>query len=230
MLTQSKPSEQNMAKRTEMDAKERSLVERAHATLASGSFTERDVLVLLMLLRRHAAPKSPVREFADFVAHRDKDRGILKDFLRGIQLALHADQSGSNRPVTFQVLTNRDIHSVFNAVFASLGLNPIDEELANRIAVCIIALLQSVRIETYQQQPVRGLSVEVSSDSIGLFGHSTIPAGHVLRFPVLLAENRGYELSVAMASKPVPFLSCDHVIEACCLNGQFIIAQRPDRV
>ena len=61
-----------------MDAKERWLIEQTLVTLEAGTFSERDVLALLILLRRHAQPTSVIREFGDFVAHREKDRGILK--------------------------------------------------------------------------------------------------------------------------------------------------------
>lgn len=41
-----------------IDAKERWLLEQVLATVRSGHFSERDVLELLILLRRHAASKS----------------------------------------------------------------------------------------------------------------------------------------------------------------------------
>jgi hypothetical protein len=74
-----------------MDTKERWLIEQARATLEAGTFTERDVLGLLILLRRHAQLKSVVREIGDFVAHRERDRGILQTYLRHIQAVLTGD-------------------------------------------------------------------------------------------------------------------------------------------
>lgn len=61
-----------------MDAKEQFLIEQLTDTILSGPFSERDVLALLILLRRHAKQESVIREFGDFVAHREKDRGWLQ--------------------------------------------------------------------------------------------------------------------------------------------------------
>jgi hypothetical protein len=51
-----------------MDAKERFLIEQLHSTLLSGSFTERDILAFLIVLRNHAKDDNVVREVGDFVA------------------------------------------------------------------------------------------------------------------------------------------------------------------
>jgi len=139
-----------------MDAKERWLIEQTRSTLESGSFSEHDVLGLLILLRRHAPACSAVREFGDFVAHREKDRGILHTYLCRIQTALNGTAAPHDQPLTLPIFTSSDIHASLNELLTSLGISPIDAELGNRLAVCIISLLQSVKVDTQLNTPALG--------------------------------------------------------------------------
>ena len=210
-----------------MDTKERWLIEQARATLEAGTFTELDVLGLLILLRRHAQPTSVVREFGDFVAHREKDRGILQTYLRHIQAVLKGDAVPDYQPVKHQVITSNDIYTAFNDLFSSLGFGPIGTELGNRLAVCIITLLQSVKVHTSSNTPALGFVVQMSSFKIVLMGLGEVPAGHVIGFPMLIADNNGYEASLAMASPPVEsLLGGDLIVEAYCQDDVFRIKQR----
>ena len=54
-----------------MDSKEKHLVDELCRRCTQQIFHERDVLALLILLRGHSAAESPVRELADFIAHRE---------------------------------------------------------------------------------------------------------------------------------------------------------------
>jgi hypothetical protein len=77
-----------------MDAKEQSLVRDIHRKVTEHTFHERDVLALLILLRAWAPQKSAVHELADFVAHREKDRGGLKDYVAHVSEYLKAQATG----------------------------------------------------------------------------------------------------------------------------------------
>ena len=211
-----------------MDTKELWLLERTLATLQSGSYSERDVLALLILLRAHAADKSPIREFGDFVAHRRKDRGILQTFLGRVRSALLNPPPVGVQPssISFPVYTSATIHAALNDVFAALGLSSMDVELANQIMVCVISLFQSVEVETEPNTPVHGFAVGISSTNIALLGHGTVKAGHVFDFPLLVAENNGYERSLAVGPRVQFLMRCDLIVEAYCSGGKFAIEQR----
>ena len=59
---------------TDMDAKEIFLVQKIYKKIVNSSYNEFDIYALLMLLRQHVK-NGPIREFGDFIAHREKDRG-----------------------------------------------------------------------------------------------------------------------------------------------------------
>jgi len=124
-----------------MDDKERYMVEQIHTVLLSGSFHEQDILRLFIILRNQARKGSLVEEFGDFVAHREKDRGLLKSSMKSAMSALV-----NKTEVDFPQINTSEIHNALNGTFKSLGLQEIDERLANQITVCLISLLQFVKV------------------------------------------------------------------------------------
>ena len=208
------------------DEKEKWLIAQVRDAITCGTYSERDVLCLLILLRRHAAPRSAAREFGDFVAHREKDRGILREYLHRVQEAFHSPPNLVPQ-IKLPVFSVTDVTSSINQVLAAFGLPPFEAETGNQIAVCIISLLQEVRIDTPQKSPVDYLAVAISTSHIALMGRSTVTAGHVFSFPLLVAENHVYEFSLAHEDAPdVSYLStCNFVVKTYCIAGAFQFEQ-----
>ncbi len=211
-----------------MDTKEHWLIEEALATITSGSFSEQDVLALLILLRRHCPPRTPVREFGDFVAHREKDRGILQEFLNRVQLRFHDREPADVEPPRLPVFTAEEIEQSLNDVLERNGFATVDREVANRIIVSIISLLQYVQVETELGSPVRGFAVGISTSQVALLGHGTVPPRlHVFQFPLLIANNNGYEFSLAHPDAPKVdlFMPFDGLVQTYSSKGEFRIEQ-----
>jgi hypothetical protein len=207
-----------------IDGKEHFLIEEALSCVRSDAFTELDVLALLMLLRRHASQDSAVREFGDFIAHRERDRGLLQKYVALWQSALLPNRINPIGNIEVPALTSTDLHASFNDVLVQVGLEQIEEELANRITVCIISLLQAVRVKSQMRVAVQGFEVAMSSNYIFLRGHGVVAGGHTFAFPILSAFNRGYERSLSIMSVAAP-ITCDHIVQAFCSRGKFEIAQ-----
>ena len=205
-----------------MDAKERWFIKQLHSAILSGSFAERDVLALLITLRNHAEQGNLVREFGDFVAHREKNRGVLQKYLHSVQSALGAELATNGEPTSFTVLSFESVRNSFNEVFRSLELPELDAELANQITVCIISLLQSVEIKAGSPTSVPKLLVGISCEYIALLGQGKLAAGHIMVFPILMARNNYVELP----SSSTEYMILDRVVEACSINGDFRFAQR----
>ena len=177
-----------------MDDKERYMVKQIHAILLSGSFHEQDVLRLFIILRNQSRKGSLVEEFGDFVAHRERDRGLLKASMKCAMSALV-----NKTEVDFPQIKTQEIHSALNETFKSLGLQEIDERLANQITVCLISLLQFVKfvpsekeIQSFTSEFEYKLSVCISNQHIFLYGEGKLPAGHSILIPLLVANNNSY--------------------------------------
>jgi hypothetical protein len=174
-----------------MDPKERFILADLHTKIISGSFTERDVLELFIILRDHAKKDSLVAEFGHFVAHRERNQGKLKTVIENFQSNL------DNRTVGgIQVITQAEIHKSLNEILQDLRLPEISVEVANQIMVCIISILQSAMIKIKRASGVVDveLSVEISMQYIYLFGKAYLPTSWY-KFPVLMADNDSYILT-----------------------------------
>ena len=205
-----------------MDIKEKFLIEKMHSTICSGNFHELDVLTLLILLRPHVEKKSHIMEFSDFVAHRERDRGLLQEFLKCFQCVLCGNSNNLN---VKSVVTNKQIRDSFNEVFRKINLPEFSDELANQVTACIISLLQSVKI-TLPNSQTSNLAVGISSKHIELRGSGTVPAGHVVDLPILIAQNCLADAS----SYPSSCMRPEYVIEAYSKNGRLNLEQRSYRV
>lgn len=213
-----------------MDTKEHWLIKEILADLRACSFCERDVLSLLILLREHADGSSPVREFGDFIAHRDRDRGVLFEFLKRVQQRLLGQESAQEEPPHLPVFTIAEIASSLNSILSDHGFEILDAELTNQVIVCIITLLQGIKIQTKVDSPtsVRGFAVGVSSNELGLLGYGIDAEGNSFYFPMLIAQNNGYDYSLAQPDSPViPMLiPIENIVVASCVDGVFGIEQQ----
>ena len=164
------------------------MLEQLHSKIFSGSFTERDVLELFIILRDHAKKDSLLAEFGHFVAHRERNQGKLKTIIENVQSNLD-NQVQAGIPL----ITQTDIQDLLNEIFQTLNLPEISAEAANQITVCIISLLQAAIIKIRRASGAVDveLSVATSIQYIYLLGKAHLPAG-VVMFPLLTADNDAY--------------------------------------
>jgi len=204
-----------------MDSKEQFLIREIHSAIVSGSFDERDILALLILLRRHYKKGTPILEFGDFVAHRDKDKGVLKEFLDRLHVVLQGKTPADGKGAVFPIYEVSEIRDSLNEAFRHLGHQIIDDKAANQITVCIISLLQSVSVDASDGEPARKLMVGITSDTVSLLGSGRTHRGHVVELPVLVAQSD---------FDPFPDLegrmTLDRILSVQAINGKLVIAQQ----
>lgn len=177
-----------------MDPKEAMLFKDVYDKLGSLSFDEKDIYALMILVRDSSKGHEPVVwELANFVAHRDRDRGELCDVLSRTKSFFNAD--GINLGDKFKVkpvFNDREIKDSFSSLFGRLGFAPVCDEAANGILLCIISLLHTVRIMKDGAE-VGVLLFAYDKQYVYLFGRFSVQNwarfGH-LQVPVLQIENR----------------------------------------
>jgi hypothetical protein len=203
-----------------MDAKERWLVEQLMSVIKSGTFTERDILALLIVLRNHAKGDNVIREFGDFVAHREKDRGWLQKYVHEVKIGLANGDLPQNIPIA-----NKHVQEDLNQVLILLKLPEVNEELANQITICIISLLQSVQVKIKEQKvtTLLKLHVGVGRDKIWLIGEAPNPGGMLFFFPIMFGQNR----YLPGIDYDYPPKKMDQLVEAFSLNGRLRLEPRP---
>lgn len=184
-----------------MDYKEAHLLAHFHRRLAGDVFDETDVFGFLTILRQHAPARSPTREFGDFLAHRDRDRGIFRAFLlaaleqfnasSAIASSAPAAPADFRRALTVQPLFSEAmILADVNTLLGRLGRNPLDTVLAEPMTACIISLLQSARLVDDSGNNLGTLQAVLDEERLGLFAGLLRSDGTQVVVPVLTTPNR----------------------------------------
>jgi hypothetical protein len=201
-----------------MDRKERWQASRLHAQIVQGTFTEEDVFALLMILREYSARGSPLRECADFIAHREKDRGQVFEYLERTKTVL--DNLG--KPSTVPIFSLAELKACLDSCLAQFGLAAIDEPMVNYVLICIISLLQDVRLVKRDGTSVGVLEVAISKTDVVLLGNVRLDSKpvHVV-FPALVAANDF--MVIPEASTPIVL---EGISWAGCQNGKMSLVQQ----
>jgi hypothetical protein len=177
-----------------VDTKEATIIKTFYDKLVSLSFDERDVFSFLIVLRPYSQKGSPVYEFSNFVAHRDKDRGHIYDYLLASKSFFN--QVGTKLGDIHElksVFTEKEIHDSIDSVVTGLGLAPISDEVSYALQLCIISLLQDVTISDKTGTQIGKLLFAFDKDTIylmGLFSVNDVPPYSHLQVPVLTMNNR----------------------------------------
>lgn len=205
-----------------MDRKEGWQVSRLHAQIVQGTFSEEDVFALLMLLREYSAKGSPIRECADFIAHREKDRGQVFEYLERTKHVLDNLGKVSTVLQIKPVFSLPEMKDCLDSCFVRFGLPSLGPQWVDRIMVCIISLLQDVRLVRRDGTPVGVLEVALSKTEVILLGKVRLDSKpvHVV-FPALVATNDF--IDIPGASVPIVLAG---IAWAGCENGTMSLVQK----
>jgi hypothetical protein len=225
------------------DSKEKALVKEIRSKIIRKQYDEIDILGLLILLRRYSSAGSATYEFANFIAHRERTEGVVYEYLldgtEQVNRALNNQPTRDSGPKFGSVFSSDDLKDSLNQAFSMIGIATVDDFETNDILLCIMCLLQDVRIVHRQNKRVIGvLALNYSDKHIQLYG--TVPnigkKKVTVGFPVLHVPNlqndrlKEFEHTVAK-SAPVrgrqqeEFSTLHNVISARCHNGHLTLFQ-----
>lgn len=183
-----------------VDSKERALVKDIRLKIIRKEYDENDISQLLILLRRYSSRGSATREFADFIAHRERTEGVVYEYLldgtKQVNRALEKQPTRDPGPKFGSVFSSDDLKDSLNQVLSMMGIATLDDFDTNDILLCIMCLLQDVRIVQGQNKRVIGVfGLNYSDKYIQLYG--TVPNIGTKKvgvgFPVLHVPNLQYE-------------------------------------
>lgn len=207
-----------------MDAKEEKMLEHYKNVIENRFFAEYDILGFLIFIRRHLNKDNAyIREFADLIAHRERDRGIVVDCITASIENNYQTEQGSNKVIGYNGLHYEQWEKEWTSLGEKLGI-AFDQKIIKEITLCIFSLTQhthyndkkghSGKIDLFQGND-SSLALATSTDDIHspLVGFAKLdnvnfvrelPAGH-LNKPVdtkrtngklFLLDDDGYILNV----------------------------------
>ena len=209
-----------------MDKKEKQLVDYYYNKFSERSFDEKDLYSFLVVIRTHAQDNKVINEITDFIVHREKSTGYAKDYLEECKEIINNLGKEKVRRKIENIFSFKEIRNSFNAVFQQLGFEKLPLEIINDFIICIISLLQDVKIVSGSlNKEIGHLSFAASSKELFLMGNMTIlNQGRFMpiTFPVLSVKNI-YEKITPQDPKDTPYLFDHQLIEVINVNRQLAI-------
>jgi len=195
-----------------MDPKEQALVSLVCERIRKTVYDEHDVLCFLILLRPYANAGRPVREFADFVAHRERDRGALHRYLQKLHAFKEAFVNNRHGQIAVDFVHSfADFRSDLDATMERLALEQLSPRVSADVFACILSLLQGVRLSD-RGTPLGHLALWCSQTDLQLIGLVHVSEGSQgpieFAFPALTVRNRYCDESSSATLKPFPEIMC----------------------
>jgi hypothetical protein len=209
-----------------MDRKERTLINYYYEKLLDNRLDEKDAYAFLILLSNKSNGNSCLQELAGFVVSRGTKPGVVTEYLCETRNKF-ANLAKMNTALKIEeVFSFREIKNGINQVLVDCGLKGISNEQVNDIIVCVISILQHVKI-TENGREIGQLFFAIASKQVMLMAEVEIVQNgggkktNVV-FPVLTAKNN-YATIKKQDKYDAPYFFEEKVIEISNQDGKMEI-------
>ncbi|CAH2714965.1 hypothetical protein BACCIP111895_02142 [Neobacillus rhizosphaerae] len=209
-----------------MDTKEQSLLNYYYSKLIDNTFNEKDVYTFLLLIRNRSKEIHSIKELADFVAHRDQHNGYIKDYLFETRKKFESLGKTNTAIRIEDVFPFKEMKKGINQALAEYQLAGLTNEKINDFVVCLISILQQVKITDENEREIGKLFFALSNKQMILMAEIEVSQNLFKKtnavFPVLTANN-GYVDIKKQDRFDTPYLFTDKVIEIINQEGKLEI-------
>lgn len=209
-----------------MDKKEQQLINHYYEMFSTRNFDEKDVYSFLMLIKTHVENNTTIENLLDFLIHRENSTGYALDYLNECKDIINNLGKTKVRQKIEPLFSFKDIRNGFNTLFQELGLEKLPVETMNDLMLCIISLLQGVRILSENGKKAIGhLSFAASSKELFLMGNMAVlnqGKRMPITFPVLSVNNR-YEKITPQDAQDTPYLFDHEIMEVVRIENQLMM-------
>jgi len=189
-------------------------IERFYELFRKRSFDQDDVSLFLITTREHFARTSVFRELGNFLAHPDRDQGLVFQAVKDIapkfeQMVLAGDRDVENRPI-FQNLDQKRLLADLRRAFERAGLEVVsmmeDSPELRDFVFCLVFLLSASTLAIFGQ--LLAFEVEYAhSLRLSVTCESRVTPRYFARLTVLSLNN------VQVTWSPSALLGRSHVLK-----------------
>ncbi|PGY11872.1 hypothetical protein [Bacillus sp. AFS031507] len=207
-----------------MDRKERTLINYYYEKLLDNRLDEKDVYAFLILISNNSNGNSCLQELAGFVVSRGTKPGVITEYLCETRNKF-ANLAKTALKIE-EVFSFKEIKNGINQVLVDCQLNGLSNEQVNDIIVCVISILQHVKI-TENGREIGRLFFAIASKQVMLMAEVEIVQNgggkktNVV-FPVLTAKNN-YATIKKQDKYDAPYFFEEKVIEITNQDGKLEI-------
>lgn len=206
-----------------MDNKERQLFNFYYNKFAERRFDEKDVFGFLSFAIKYTENNRVMKELGNFIVHRENTTGQVQAFFEDCKQIIDNLNQRGNRKI-YHLFSFKEIRNDFNALLSEIGFEKLSPEVMNDFVLCIISLLQDVKL-MFGNKEMGHLSFAASSKELFLMGN--MKAYHNGRyipvtFPVLSVKNM-YETIKPQDHNDTPYLFDHAIVEIMNIDGRLVI-------
>lgn len=209
-----------------MDRKEQSLINYYYEKLVENRFDEKDLYPFLILISNRSNGNSCLHELADFVLSRGTKPGAVMDYLLETRNKFASLGKMNTTLKIEEVFSFKEIKNGINQVLVDCGVKGLSNEQLNDFIVCIISILQHVKI-TRNGRSIGQLFFAIASKQVMLMAEMEIVQNGGVKktnvvFPVLTAKNN-YASIKKQDKYDAPYFFEEKVIEIVNQDGKMEI-------
>lgn len=139
-----------------MDSKEKQLFYYYYEKFRNSTFEEYDVYAFLILIRRHCPDNRSINKLADFIAHRDKSRGYIKEYLEELKDKFNKIYNNSvekqMKIKVEEVFTFKEIKNGLNSVFKKFNLEELNIDIINDFCYAFFPFCKTLKFITRKKK------------------------------------------------------------------------------
>ena len=128
-----------------MDKKQRQLFDYYYNMFRERTFDEKDVLSFLLFVKEDAQDNKVLKELGDFIVQRENNTGQVKEFFEDCRRIINNLGKGKKEKIE-NIFSFKEIRNSLNSLFIEQGLEKLSPEVINDFILCIISLLQNVKL------------------------------------------------------------------------------------
>lgn len=209
-----------------MDRKKLQLFNYYYNKFEARDFDEKDFYGFLVMVGEEADDNEIIQSLSHFVVRRENSSGYVADYLDTCkEIITNLEKAEKPRKIE-HLYSFKEVRNGFNALFLKLGYRKLPAEVMNDFMLCLISLLQDVKLLSGKaRREVGHLSFAASSKELFLMGNmKTLSKGRYIpvTFPILSVQNI-YEKITPQDEQDTPYLFNGEMMEVVNMDGKLVI-------
>ena len=186
-----------------MDLKEKKMLQHYRDIIENKSFDEYDILGFLIFIRRHIVDKnSYIQEFADLVAHRERNRGIVIDCIRVAIANNYQTEDNGKKVIGYQGMNYDTWVNQWKEIGVDYNIS-LNEDIIKEITLCVFSLAQHTKYNDQKGNSGKMSLFQGKDNSLALTTSEDNPRSLFVCFAKFGNFNFVRKLSAGFLRKPV---------------------------
>lgn len=203
--------------------KEKSLISYYGRKFNNSTFDEKDVLALLVLIKKYYKDIPSIHELGEMATKREQYQGLITNYIFETRRKFASIGQTKAALRIHDVFPFKEIRNGLNKIMADFQLIELTNEKINDFVTCLISILQQVKIMDENNKEIGKLFFAISEKQVILMVEIEVSQNLLKKtnvvFPVLTANNN-YSKIKKQDRYDTPYLLGDEVVDVTNQDGK----------